>query len=312
MEREIDFSVSTGANHLDDSMIEMFNAAAEKVQFNLQLSLEPEVWGLRITHGGEHIMSVLRRNETLRKLRYFHVNTVIPTSYQVPRVGYVEYLEEIVNHKGDWNFSASFFPEANEDCERLPAFFDEWEAECMSVIHSNPDRFLNKSLYFMAWEYLPFVRGSPYRYSNCDIAQSTAMGPDGEIYSCHEQAVDLDPNWKKGPGHENLHKASVHKWSKMMDNPDCRSCPAHFVCGGVCYKHEVGKRNSQCQFWARAAEKMFNYVALKHPKNFMPTMAALDAEFERVSGVDGIDAAYDEWTKSESFAAAEVAAGRVR
>lgn len=229
--RKVEVRASTGAARLSEALAERLSLS----RVRLQVSLEPKEWGLRVNSSGRHAFDIVAEHGNLAKLfTTVRVNTVIPTSTVVPEVPIREYLDRLNELFDGAPFTASYAPEGT-DSGRLPDWWHRWIGDDLlgpdyvgkrPLSHFNPDLSLGAVM------------------TPCGASQTPVVGPDGRLYSCHAKAADMDPAWLR----DERHDANVERWGKMMDNEDCKACPAHYACGGICHIRPLGKSNPECQF----------------------------------------------------------------
>lgn len=245
--RGIKLFVSTGGNLLSRRMLER---ASEKLgkRFSIQLSHEPREWGNRLNGCGDHIEDVLSKKETftpdiMKSYGRVILNTVIPIelSSDLTLEAYIQRLLEFFKCDA---FTLGFHVEHREQC-KLPAIVEKFEEENSEVYK----KYKNKHLYFAFESQIQKLREIPYLLSNCDAATSIALGPDGEIYSCHAGAADLDHSVLKA---KEVFDISLRKWSSSMNAAACWKCSARYRCGGFCYLRKPRVNASYCMFYQRA------------------------------------------------------------
>lgn len=258
--RNVQVRASTGAARLTPLLAAAFNSHGVR----LQVSLEPQEWGLRVDHLGRPAFSVAAGHGNLQRLNCpVRVNTVIPTSTIVPEVSLGRYLDSVGGLFGHFNWSASYSPEGSENGQ-LPEWWKRWLSDPLVG-----DRYDQKR---PAQQFNPDMSSGAVMV-NCGAASTPVVGPDGGVYSCHTKAVDMELSWRRDGGHA----ANVERWADMMDNPGCQACPARFACGGVCYLRSVGPHNPQCQFmvstyeaWASTPAGRDSVAAAAKAREFWP------------------------------------------
>ena len=245
-------------------------------KFELQLSIEPREWGQRVTtKAGVHQNDALKGLHKVNDLVDFVFNITIPAKnidkWSPSLKPYHNEIEDLVGHD---RYIAGWQMQDEPNCE-VPPWVDAWLLEEVYDLQEDSYDFKRamKGMSAVALNHwMTMARDTskiiPAYYFNCNAGMgSLAVGPDGNLYSCHEKAVSETESFRVDSatprGLYTLMKTKINN----MDNGICLKCPAHYICGGICFAYLSTVR---CEYERRrlsigmeAAGKLFPHDLLE-------------------------------------------------
>jgi radical SAM protein with 4Fe4S-binding SPASM domain len=250
---------------------------------NVQVSIEPPEWSQRINSQGEKQFDLLRSKLKLLAGSKFSFRVVIPPD--APYLDLREFIDRLAHEVGSYNFSISYWPVYGQT---LPAWFDKWINESYQIIRT-PDytQCQNKLLGHSLMQYFFEMQNDGFRFFNCNaVYGSVALGPDGRLHGCHENAVvenELDVvSSKQDPLEINnsQRRELAYRWSNNMNKSACHNCTAKYICGGICFVTE--QPSASCRFLRQLMPLILAEMIRYKSNETLNLMAKTEAAFEKL------------------------------
>lgn len=236
--------ISTNGLGLTPDRIAFIREHCQK--FELQLSIEPREWGQRVTQKADvHQNDALKHLHKVNKLVDFVFNITIPAK-QIDKwtPSLAPYHREIEDLIGTDKYISGWQLQDEPNCP-LPPWVSAWLTEETFELQDDSYDFARamKGMSAVALSHwMTMARDSskiiPGYYFNCNAGMgSLAIGPDGQLYSCHEKAVSETDSFRIETASPRGLYQLMKKKINNMDNEICKKCPAHYTCGGICFAY---------------------------------------------------------------------------
>jgi len=245
--------ISTNALGLRPDVLLQLRSISEKL--DLQVSCEPEFFGLRNTKGGVHQNGPLAERIAALPVDYaLKFSTVLAPSAGVTNQTFIDGLMAYDTLAAGRPFSIVWMMETENKNAQMPPWVIRWIAENWMIHAENaiPTKFQNAML---GSAYMRYVKG----WSNSQIHDALmgnlmgcgsgtgnfAFASDGHVYTCHEKAAAGVETFRVGTKNAwERWKASRQFFTPDYVRPECRACPAKFGCQ-LC---SVKASNTTCSF----------------------------------------------------------------
>jgi radical SAM protein with 4Fe4S-binding SPASM domain len=250
---------------------------------NVQVSLEPPEWSRRINNRGEKQFDLLRSKMKLFAGSKLSFRIVIPPD--APYLRLSEFIDRITQEVGSYDFGIGYWPVYGK---ALPKWFDQWIDESYQILKDCEDpKYTNKLLGDVLTGYFFEMQNEGFRFFNCNAAYgSVALGPDGRLHGCHENAIvesDLDvisSGDKPLEIDKNRMRNLAYSWSNNMTNKVCSVCHAKYFCGGMCFV--TAQPAASCIFLRKLLPLILTEMIVYKPSETLKLISKTEKVFEKL------------------------------